>query len=74
MAQAVRASRFALGALFRLTLGCGPGAPELASNGDAQVIQADAPRFCDAFAVIERKCQRCHGDPPANGAPFPLTS
>jgi hypothetical protein len=24
--------------------------------------------------VLERKCQRCHRDPPLNGAPFPLLS
>jgi hypothetical protein len=25
--------------------------------------------FCDALAVIRAKCQRCHGDPVAHGAP-----
>ena len=29
-------------------------------------------RWCDALEVIERKCQRCHSSPPANGAPFAL--
>ena len=32
------------------------------------------PTWCEAFAVLERKCQRCHHEPPANGAPFALVS
>jgi uncharacterized membrane protein len=28
--------------------------------------------WCEAFAIIQRKCQRCHADPPENGAPFSL--
>ncbi len=32
----------------------------------------DAVLFCDALAVIRAKCQRCHGDPPAHGAPVPF--
>ena len=32
-----------------------------------------APDFpCAVRAAIEAKCQRCHNDPPRNGAPFPL--
>jgi hypothetical protein len=27
---------------------------------------------CDVAQVLEDKCQRCHQDPPQNGAPFPL--
>jgi hypothetical protein len=30
--------------------------------------------WCDAYAVIRCSCQRCHTDPPQNGAPFPLLS
>lgn len=30
----------------------------------------EGPTWCEAFAVIERKCQRCHHEPPENGAPF----
>ncbi len=36
---------------------------------------ASAPRaitFCEAFAVIRAKCQRCHRDPTVNGAPVPF--
>ncbi len=34
---------------------------------------SDSPRLpCEIAAVIEAKCQRCHDDPPKNGAPFPL--
>jgi hypothetical protein len=32
------------------------------------------PTWCEAFAVLEQKCQRCHGEPPANGAPFALVT
>lgn len=28
--------------------------------------------FCAASAVIQRKCVRCHSDPPQNAAPFAL--
>jgi hypothetical protein len=28
--------------------------------------------WCQALSVIESKCQRCHSEPPQNGAPFPL--
>jgi hypothetical protein len=28
--------------------------------------------FCDAAAVVAAKCERCHSDPPAHGAPFSL--
>ena len=28
--------------------------------------------WCDAQPVLARKCLRCHGEPPANGAPFAL--
>lgn len=39
-------------------------------------IHADAvsrePAWCQVQAVLEAKCQRCHVEPPKNGAPFPL--
>lgn len=28
--------------------------------------------WCSAELVLATKCQRCHRDPPENGAPFPL--
>ncbi len=28
--------------------------------------------FCDALTVIRSKCQRCHQDPPRDGAPVPF--
>jgi hypothetical protein len=28
--------------------------------------------FCQALTVIRTKCQRCHQDPPKNGAPVPF--
>jgi hypothetical protein len=30
--------------------------------------------WCQASAVLEQACERCHTEPPANGAPFPLVS
>lgn len=48
------------------------------SAGDTSVAiggagaAADAVPFCDALAVIVAKCQRCHQDPPKNGAPVPF--
>jgi hypothetical protein len=29
-------------------------------------------RFCEALTVIRAKCQRCHQQPPLNGAPVPF--
>jgi len=45
--------------------GGGAGAPGSPESG---------PSWCEAFAVLERKCQRCHHEPPANGAPFALVT
>jgi uncharacterized membrane protein len=41
------------------------------SSGVGGSASAD---FCDALAVLEVKCQRCHQDPPVNNAPFALLS
>lgn len=30
--------------------------------------------WCDVAPILEARCQRCHTDPPKNGAPFPLLS
>ncbi|HVY32396.1 MAG TPA: hypothetical protein VHB79_37925 [Polyangiaceae bacterium] len=45
--------------------------------GDASVSfggasSEDAVPFCAALKVIHDKCQRCHQDPPKNGAPVPF--
>jgi hypothetical protein len=31
-------------------------------------------RWCEALDVIQRKCQRCHGSSPTNGAPISLVT
>ena len=55
-------------------LGAACGSP----NGEAlpsmftSTNQAAEIGFCDAAAVVEAKCVRCHSDPPAHGAPFSL--
>lgn len=36
------------------------------SSGDGSVT------YCDVEPIIEDRCQRCHDDPPENGAPFSL--
>jgi uncharacterized membrane protein len=33
---------------------------------------ASEPTWCQVHTVLEDKCQRCHTDPPENGAPFSL--
>jgi hypothetical protein len=48
--------------------GAGDMAP-VASGGAEQ-----APDWCAARAVLEAKCQRCHGSPPEHGAPFSLVT
>jgi cytochrome c5 len=57
-----------------LSLACGSAHDEDNSvvAGDAGCAGA-APRFPrEVAAAIEAKCQRCHAQPPQNGAPFPL--
>jgi len=60
--------------LLALGQGCGSGPPETWENSLARAEQPEGASFCDAFSVIERKCVRCHSNPPQNGAPFPLDS
>jgi uncharacterized membrane protein len=31
-------------------------------------------RWCDVARLLERRCQTCHSEPPAHGAPFALVS
>ena len=59
-----------LGALA-LVAACGsdPVGISPSSLTDGQSEQSD---FCDALAVVQSKCVRCHADPPVNGAPFAL--
>jgi hypothetical protein len=34
--------------------------------------EGEAIAFCDALVVVRAKCQRCHTEPPKNGAPIPF--
>lgn len=61
-------------ALAGLTLACSTAVSEPTPRSDNHVAQAEADTFCDAFAIIHKKCVRCHSDPPKNGAPFALDS
>lgn len=50
-----------LGALF----GCSSQAPD----------DSVGPTYCaDVQQIVQKKCVRCHSDPPDNGAPFPLVT
>jgi len=60
--------------LLSLTVACNSALAEPAPKSDASVSEAEAGDFCDAFAVIQAKCVRCHSNPPAHGAPFALDS
>jgi hypothetical protein len=49
------------------------GAPPI----DPLAVSADAPRvvrWCQVREVLERRCQRCHGNPTAHGAPVSFVS
>jgi uncharacterized membrane protein len=61
-------------ALAALTLACSTAVSEPTPRRDDHVAQADAVGFCDAFAIVQEKCVRCHSDPPQHGAPFALDS
>jgi hypothetical protein len=54
----------------------GPGGDDGAGNGAGCAADGGAgaaPHFpADVAAAIRAKCQRCHAQPPKNGAPFPL--
>ena len=43
-----------------------------AGGADGVTTPAGEPDWCAARAVLRAKCQRCHGEPTENGAPFPL--
>jgi hypothetical protein len=55
-------------------LSCSDGADSTSpdGNGAAGVGGGDSIPFCAALGVIRAKCQRCHRDPPQNGAPVPF--
>jgi len=57
------ASRWTL-ALALLLLAC--------SEEDPGSRQSSGVTWCQALGVLETSCQRCHGEPSQNGAPFPL--
>jgi hypothetical protein len=43
--------------------------PTIGAAGEGSSVE---PTWCDVARVLEQKCQRCHQDPPQNGAPFSL--
>ena len=50
--------------------------PGVAGETDVSVGGAGSEpiKWCDALLVIQAKCQRCHQEPPKNGAPMHLLS
>jgi hypothetical protein len=81
------ALRFFAFALACLALACttattdvsAPGVAESsagASDGSAGNGHDVGPRttWCDVAPLLAAKCQRCHGAPPENGAPFSLAT
>lgn len=45
------------------------GSDGAGGNGSSSVLD-----YCDVEPILVAKCQRCHGDPTENGAPFALLS
>jgi uncharacterized membrane protein len=60
--------------------GCVEHEPEVGRVGSPLPDSGETDGFasevtwCEALAIIQRKCQRCHADPPQNDAPFPLVT
>jgi hypothetical protein len=51
----------------------GPLPPDGTSGSDSgSAGAAGAVPFCAALQVVRDKCQRCHTDPPKDGAPVPF--
>jgi hypothetical protein len=58
-----------------LTSAQGGEAGELTNAQGGEAGGSAEPAFpCDVSRIIQAKCERCHSDPPENGAPFPLLS
>ena len=58
-----------------LAVGCvqqGQLPPPDEAPDDANQATSPSVSWCDVAPILEEKCQRCHRDPPDNGAPFPL--
>jgi len=68
----MRSAIFWWASLLSLGAGCASGAAETWDDSHAAAGHEEPNSFCDAYAVLQRKCVRCHSDPPQNGAPFPL--
>lgn len=70
--RAAAASRVVLAFAGLLAAACVSPDGEGASSRLASGSEAVEIGFCDAAAVVEAKCVRCHSDPPQHGAPFSL--
>lgn len=47
-------------------------AEEAASSAGASALESAS--WCEVQAVLQSKCQRCHGEAPSHGAPFSLVT
>lgn len=69
-----------VGLVLALATGCGDddGGPTNDGGSAGTGATGGGPStdvtWCEVSQVLEAKCQRCHADPPVNGAPFPLIS
>ena len=54
-------------------VGCGGPASDGITLANTEPTRKNAD-WCDARAVIQDKCVRCHSAPPHNGAPFSLST
>ncbi len=65
--------RAATVSVFVLLAGCSSSTP-VASTGDGGVDAPSSPLPCEVSAILERRCQSCHGATPTFGAPMPLVT
>lgn len=59
-----------------LVLACGGGEANSGTAGSdaGGNTSADHLEYCDVEPIVAAKCERCHHEPPENGAPFSLAS
>ena len=56
------------------TTGNEPSSMAAAGQPSSTTPTSAEPSWCEARDVLERNCQRCHGETPSNGAPFSLVT
>ncbi len=64
--------RWVLGLLLGIFSGSCSGPVETDPTSGGDLDATTSVTWCEALTVIQAKCQRCHTEPPQNGAPFAL--